>query len=163
MIDVTLEGVSEPYKPEATIQILHDCDDFGDFGIRSADNVVWASDGMIYIHEDKATRRNYFGGDTDRDASTWRINPDNPDDREVIATVDRSVILPAGAQDNQQQTLAAWECCGRIGVSALFSTDPGELLMITAVQAHSVQGGALGNHRDLAQGGQLVMLSKKRG
>jgi hypothetical protein len=148
------------FTPTARIEILHDCDDFGDHGIRSADNVCWASDGMIYIHEDKATKRNRFGGSTERESSTWRINPEDPDDREVVAIIDRSVVLPTGAQDGQKRSLGAWECCGLIDVSALFTTLPNELLMITAVQAHSVRGGPLGDHKGLVQGGQLVMLSR---
>jgi secreted PhoX family phosphatase len=161
LIDVTLEGESEPYKPAATIQILHDCDDFGDFGIRSADNVVWASDGMIYIHEDKSTKHGDFGGESKREASTWRIDPENPEDYQLIAVVDRAAVLPADAQDKYPNKLGQWECCGLIDVSALFNAAPNELLMITAVQAHSIRGGSLGGKSDLVQGGQLLMLARK--
>ena len=36
----------------AKLTILHDADDYGDYGIRSADNLVWATDGYIYVQED---------------------------------------------------------------------------------------------------------------
>ena len=61
--------------PLAVLTILHDGDDFGDYAIRNADNVVWASDGMIYVTEDKATKLRAFGSQTGRELSVWRINP----------------------------------------------------------------------------------------
>jgi secreted PhoX family phosphatase len=164
LIDVSLDELpvdpsqGEQY-PRADITILHDCDDFGDKGIRSSDNIVWASDGMLYIHEDKANRRDVFGGETGREASTWRLNPADSDDREVVAVIDRSVVLPEDAEDMQTNNIGAWECCGLIDVSSLFAAKD-ELLFITAVQAHSVRGGSLGDDLDLFQGGQLVMLSR---
>ena len=148
-------------KPRATLRILHDCDDVGDFGIRSADNVVWATDGMIYIHEDRATKLNEFGGESGRDTSTWRINPEDPEDCAVVAIVNRSVVLPRDARDEKAGELGPWECCGLIDVSAQFGSG-GELVMVTAVQAHSVRGGSLGGEDDLVQGGQLVLLTRAK-
>ena len=159
VMDVALNPTGKGFNPTAEIRILHDCDDFGDQGIRSCDNVVWASDGMLYIHEDKANKVNKFGGETGIEASTWRIDPNDPEDRERIAVLDRSVVLPANARD-KNRVIGAWECCGLIDVTALFAADPDELIMLTAVQAHSIRGGDLGGNTDLFQGGQLVLLTK---
>jgi secreted PhoX family phosphatase len=161
LIDVRFDPEASDLGPAAAITILHDCDDFGDQGIRSADNVVWASDGFVYIHEDKATKKGEFGGETGRESSTWRIDPQNPDDREVIAVIDRSVVLPENARDRKADQLGAWECCGLLDVSAQFGAG-NELLMITAVQAHWIRGGDLGGADDLFQGGQLILLSKRQ-
>ena len=159
LIDIQLGDVKGTPEPAANIRILHDCDDLGDYGIRSADNVVWASDGMIYIHEDKATKLNDFGGATGRESSTWRIDPANPENPEVIAVIDRAAVLPPDAQDINPKSLGAWECCGLLDVSKQFSAPANELLLITAVQAHTVRGGPLGDSKDLVEGGQLILLS----
>jgi len=161
VIDVQLNEEDIELPPDASLTILHDCDDFGDEGIRSADNVVWASDGMIYIQEDKANKINQFGGETGREASIWRINPEDQRDREVVAIIDRSVVLPSDAEDMKPDEIGAWECCGLLDVSEQFGTSK-ELLMITAIQAHSVRGGSLGDEMDLFQGGQLVLLNKRK-
>jgi secreted PhoX family phosphatase len=147
-------------QPSANIKILHDADDFGDHGIRSPDNIVWAHDGKLYIHEDKATKLNKFGGETGRESSTWCIDPLKPDDFTLIATIDRSVVLPPDASDKRAQAIGAWECCGLIDVSDLFTNAAVELWFITAVQAHSIRGGSLGGRDDLVQGGQLVLLKR---
>lgn len=161
VMDIDLNEGAAGFDPTAQIRILHDCDDFGDEGIRSCDNVVWASDGMLYIHEDKANKVNEFGGKTGIEASTWRIDPNNPDDRERIAIIDRSIVLPENARD-ENKNIGAWECCGLIDVSAQFDAAPDELVMLTAVQAHSIRGGDLGDESDLFQGGQLVLLTKAK-
>ena len=161
-IDTRIESGGERPRLTATLTILHDCDDFGDYGIRSADNVVWASDGMIYIHEDMANKLNTFGADSGREASTWRLDPADPRAYTRIAEIDRSVVLPADSRDIRAGATGAWECCGLIDVSDLFAPGGQELLFITAVQAHSIRGGALGGRDDLYQGGQLILLSGTR-
>jgi secreted PhoX family phosphatase len=161
LIDVQLNHEANELRPSATIRILHDADDFGDHGIRSPDNVVWASDGMIYIHEDKATKLNRFGGETGRESSTWRIDPENPNDYEVIALIDRSAVIPTDARDVRAKELGAWECCGLLDVSRQFDAPNDELLLVTAVQAHTIRGGAIGGRDDLVQGGQLILLSRR--
>jgi hypothetical protein len=159
LIDMQLELIAGEIHPAATIRILHDCDDFGDYGIRSPDNVVWASDGMIYINEDSATKKHRFGGETGREASTWRIDPANPDDYQLIAVIDRSAVLPTDARDIRAKALGAWECCGLLDVSTQFNAPANELLLINAVQAHTLRGGALGGSEDLVEGGQLILMA----
>ncbi len=155
LIDITVHAEGA----DATLRILHDADDFGDYGIRSADNVVWASDGMIYVQEDKATKIRPFGSQTGRDASIWCIDPADPDDYRVIAVVDRSAVWPPDARDRRASELGAWESSGILDVSAQFGTGD-ELVLLATVQAHSVRGGSLGGMNDLVQGAQLLLLSK---
>jgi secreted PhoX family phosphatase len=147
--------------PAARITILHDSDDIPGRGIRSADNVVWASDGQIYVQEDDATKTADFMVPTGREASIWRINPNDPDDRGVIATIDRSVILPADARDVRADNPGMWESSGILDVSREFGARD-ELLLLATVQAHTIRDGSLGKALDLFQGGQLVLLSRKR-
>jgi hypothetical protein len=150
----------------ATIAIVHDADDFGDFGIRSPDNLVWASDGMVYVQEDRATKRNKFGKASGREASVWRLDPTVPKDYERIAEIDRSVVLPADAKGWMYYWMffrvGAWESSGITDVSQQFGVWPAELLLLASVQAHSVKGGAIGGKKDLVQGGQLVLLVRPR-
>ncbi len=162
LIDVRIILDGDSPSATARLTILHDGDDFGDFGIRSPDNVVWASDDMIYVQEDKAARRHEFGGESGREASTWVIDPENPSDYRRIAEIDRSVVLPADARDFAHMVHGTWECTGLIDVSREFGAPADELLLITAVQAHTIRGGSLGGRRKLFQGGQLVMLSARR-
>ena len=159
LIDIRIEVADIP-SATGRITILHDTDDFGEAGIRSPDNVAWASDGMIYVQEDNATKINEFSKLTGRETSVWRIDPDHPEDRSVIATIDRSVILPADARDIKADEPNTWESSGILDVSAQFGVDD-ELLLLTTVQAHTLRGGALGGGRDLFQGGQLLLLSRK--
>ena len=160
LIEMHFDQENSELQPSANIRILHDTDDFGDHGIRSPDNIVWASDGKLYIHEDKATRLNRFGGETGRESSTWCLDPMEPQNFELVATIDRSVVLPADARDTRAKAIGAWECCGLIDVSDLFADSPDELWFITAVQAHSIRGGSLGGQDKLVQGGQLVLLKR---
>ena len=120
LIDMMFETTDDTLRPSATIRIIHDADDFGDYGVRSPDNVVWASDGMIYVHEDKATKLHPFGSQTGREASTWQIDPRDPSRYRRIAEIDRSVVLPEDARDLSAKERGAWECCGLIDVSAQF-------------------------------------------
>jgi len=160
LIEMHFDEENGELQPFANIRILHDTDDFGDHGIRSPDNIVWASDGKLYIHEDKATQLNSFGGETGRESSTWCLDPIDPKNFELVATIDRSVVLPADARDTRAKAIGAWECCGLIDVSDFFSDAPNELWFITAVQAHSIRGGSLGGQDQLVQGGQLVLLKR---
>lgn len=144
---------------QATLEILHDADDYGDYGIRSADNVVWASDGMIYIQEDKATKLRPFGAQTKRNASVWQLNPSQPDEYRLMAVVDNSAKWPADARETKPDELGAWESSGILDVSAAFGARD-ELLLLATVQAHSVKGGSLGGQDDLVQASQLVLMSK---
>ena len=159
LIETQIE-VTDELSARASMLILHDCDDYGDYGIRNADNLVWASDGMLYIQEDKATKLRHFGGQTGREASIWRLNPEQPTDYSLVATIDRSSIWPRDARDILPRELGAWESSGILDVSAQFGAG-NELLMIATVQAHSVRGGSLGGRSKLVQGAQLVIMSRR--
>lgn len=141
----------------ARLEILHDGDDFGDFGVRSPDNLVWAGDGRIYVQEDAAVKRARFAAASGREASIWRIDPNRPDDYARIAVVDRGVLLPAGATDRKAGVPGAWETSGIIDVSHWFA-GPGEIALLATVQAHGIDGSAVGGRTDLVQSGQLVLL-----
>jgi secreted PhoX family phosphatase len=160
LVAVRFEAAGNELRPTATLSILYDADDFGDHGIRCPDNVAWASDGLIYVTEDNATKVHVFGAQSGREASIWTIDPVNAENRRRIAEIDRSIVLPADARDARSDERGAWECSGLIDVSAEFGAAD-ELLLLTAVQAHSIRGGALGGNDELVQGGQLLLLSRK--
>ena len=143
----------------ATLTILHDADDYGDAGIRSADNLTWARDGMVYVQEDKATRRARFGSNG-IEASVWRIDPGNPADYQRIAVIDRSVLVPPGVRDTKAGRIGAWETSGIIDISGPLGVTPPGLALLLSVQAHGVRGGPVGGKRELVEGGQLVLLTR---
>jgi hypothetical protein len=161
LVDVRFEAAGNELRPMATLSILYDADDFGDHGIRCPDNVAWASDGLIYVTEDNATKVHVFGAQSGREASVWTIDPADRERRQRIAEINRSVVLPADARDMRPNDRGTWECSGLIDVSAEFGAAD-ELLLLTSVQAHSIRGGALGGSNELVQGGQLLLLSRKR-
>jgi hypothetical protein len=146
----------------ARLRILYDADDFGDTGIRSPDNLVWAVDGMVYVQEDKATRRARFGAISGREASVWRLNPDNPEDRQRIAEIDRFVLMPPGSADRKAGEFGAWESSGIVDISGPLGAWPDELVLLLSVQAHGLGGGAIGGRDGLVEGGQLLLLSRPR-
>ncbi|MDR4506890.1 MAG: DUF839 domain-containing protein [Candidatus Brocadiaceae bacterium] len=143
---------------DASITILHDCDDYGDFGVRSPDNLTWASDGYIYVQEDKSTKTGVFGGDSGIEASIWRIDP-NTSDFVRIAVMDRAVVAPAGSTDSDPSDIGDWESSGIIDVTKLFNTLEGETLFLFNVQAHSIRDGLI-EENNLVQGGQLLFLNR---
>lgn len=145
----------------ATITILHDADDWGDLGIRSPDNLTWAGDGMVYVQEDKATKRARFGRDSGVEASVWRIDPTQADDYQRIAVIDRSVRVPAGVRDRKAGQFGAWESSGIIDIAPQLQQASPALLL--TVQAHGLRGGPVGGRGELVEGGQLLLLSRKRG
>ncbi len=149
---------------KAAITIIHDTDDFGDFGIRNPDNLVWAADGMAYVQEDRATERNKFGKTSGREASVWRLDPAIPEDYQRIAEIDRAVVSPANAKGWMFYLMyfrvGAWESSGIVDASRQFGAWPDELLLLLTVQAHSLRGGSIGGRKDLVQGGQIVLLSR---
>jgi secreted PhoX family phosphatase len=161
LVDVRFATEGKGLRPTATLSILYDADDIGDHGIRCPDNVAWASDGLIYVTEDNATKVHVFGAQSGREASVWTVDPANFENRQRIAEINRSVVLPADARDVRPDERGTWECSGLIDVSAEFGAAD-ELLLLTSVQAHSIRGGALGGSNELVQGGQLLLLSRKR-
>ncbi len=158
LIDIDFSNLS------AKIDILYDGDDAGggqfsdsDFGLRSPDNLDWADNGMIYINEDRSTKNNTFGGVSNIEASIWELNPNNGQ-LTRIAVVNRSV-LPPGQTDSDPDDLGDWETSGVLDVTGLFDTQPGERLLITNIQAHSIYDGII-KSEGLIQGGQMVLMSK---
>ncbi len=143
----------------AQIRLLYDSDDTQDRGIRSPDNLVWASDGRIYVQEDMATKRARFGAETGREASIWSLDPANPAQPALIATIDRTAV-PPGATDAKAGKIGEWESSGIVDVSRQLATAPGELVLLANVQAHSVTDGAVGGRDNLVQAGQLLLLTR---
>lgn len=144
----------------ATLTILHDADDYGDFGIRSADNLVWASDGNIYVQEDRSTSpASLFGAASGREASIWQLDPHTLA-FEQIAEMDRTAVAPTGSTDSAVGDIGNWESSGIIDVTHLFPTAEGELLFIATLQAHSVRDGMIADN-NLVEGGQLIFISHR--
>lgn len=144
----------------ARLTILYDGDDYGDAGIRSPDNLSWASDGLAYIQEDKATKRGSFGRSSGIEASVWRLDPLHPEAYQRIAVIDRSVLLPSGVRDAKAGEFGAWESSGVIDVSPQLQLPPERLRLLLTVQAHGIFNGAIRGRRGLVEGGQLLMLSR---
>ena len=147
----------------ADLIIVHDADDLAepDEGIRSPDNLEWADNGKIYIQEDRSTSPStLFGGTTGIEASVWELDPVT---RGIsrIGVVDRSVVVPAGSTDGGAGDIGNWETSGILDVTNLLPTEPGEILLIGAVQAHGIRDGLIGDNPLLDEGGQLFILSKK--
>lgn len=158
-IDASFETSDDgQQQPLATLTILHDGDDYGDRGIRSPDNLTWAGDGMVYVQEDRATRLARFGGETNIEASIWRIDPDRPDDYARIAIIDRSALAPPGVRDRKADRLGAWETSGVIDIAPQLGRDSPALLL--TVQAHGLGGGPVGGADQLVEGGQLLLLTR---
>lgn len=144
----------------AVLTILHDADDHGDFGIRSADNLVWATDGNIYVQEDRSTSPgSLFGSASGREASIWKLDPQTFA-FEQIAEMDRTAVAPTGSTDSAVGDIGNWESSGILDVTHLFPTADGELLFIGTVQAHSVRDGVIADN-NLAAGGQLILISHR--
>jgi secreted PhoX family phosphatase len=164
LIDVEFkynQGRGNQLNADAILKILHDADDYGDFGVRSADNLVWSENGYIYIQEDRSTSPSLlFGADSGREASIWKIDPATGAFTQV-AEMDRSAVAPAGSTDGDPDDLGDWESSGILDVTDLFETAPGETLLLGTVQAHSIRDGLIGGDTNLVQGGQLIFVSNK--
>lgn len=153
-----------PGKILASLTIVYDGDDSGagqfmhpDAGLRSPDNVVWSSDGDIYVQEDRATPA--FGSVSGREASIWRIDSSRGSAVRV-AQIDRAAV-PAGQTDTLATEIGAWESSGIVDVTDLFGAMPGQRIFLATVQAHTLVGPALGGAgqpQDRVEGGQLLML-----
>jgi hypothetical protein len=149
------------------IKILYDGDDSGNgqftapqYGLRSPDNLTWASDGMIYVQEDRAVssalRPTWAEGG---EAKLWSLDPATGE-ANLVAQVDRSAV-PDGQTDVDPNDVGDWETSGVLDVTDLFHTKKGEVLLIADVQAHSLRGGII-DSEGLVEGGQLLFLSTAR-
>ena len=119
--------------------------------LRSPDNLTWASDGLIYVQEDRATGADWGT----EEASIWQLDPTQPGDAQRIAQIDRTAV-PDG-QIDAGGGLGAWETSGIIDVTHLVKTDATVALLYN-VEAHSITGGSIAD-QGLVQGGQIGMLT----
>ncbi len=159
LIDVQfVEGVDRTLAAEARIRLFYDSDDTGDRGLRSPDNLVWASNGRIYVQEDRATKRATFGADSGVEASVWAMDPGGILAPRRIAIIDRSAV-PTGSTDSKAGDFGAWESSGIIDVTQLLGGAPGEILLLANVQAHGVTDGPVGGSGSLVEASQLLLLS----
>lgn len=152
LVDVSFRR-GQPKAAELTV--LYDGDQaYGAVGIdamlRSPDNLTWASDGKIYVQEDRATDADW--GTVE--ASVWQLDPKRPGKATRIATVDRSAV-PAGQVDVGGE-VGTWETSGIVDVTSQLRTGS-RLTLLLGVQAHSVTGGTIADD-GLVQGGQLALL-----
>ena len=163
IIDVKLnKGDTKKNKISANLRVSFDGDDANgnglahpDFGIRSPDNLTWASNHFAYIQEDRSVGG--FGDESGEETSIWRLKTQNGSILRV-AQMDRSAI-PTGQTDFAPSDLGNWESSGIIDASALFGEKKGDLLLFN-VQAHSLNGGIIATE-NLAQGGQILFLKSK--
>ncbi len=162
LIRMQLAAAGQELQASARLEILHDGDDTEDFGIRNPDNLVWATDGQVYVQEDKATTLASFGKASGREASIWRIDPYHPRNYARIAEINRAAALPAGAVDGRAAQVGGWESSGVLDVSEVFGVLSEALLLLVTVQAHGVTGGPIGGRHELVEGGQLLLLSRPR-
>ncbi len=162
LIDVSFgRDAAGELEARARVEILYDADETADRGIRSPDNLAWASDGALYVQEDPATRRARFGAESGIEASIWRIVPGPAATPQRMAVIDRAAV-PPGASDSAAGRLGAWESSGILDISLLLGAGPPALELIATVQAHTVTDGPIGGGGDLVQAAQLLLLSRPR-
>lgn len=163
VIDVKInKGAIKKNTISTNLRISFDGDDAAgnglshpDFGIRSPDNLTWASNHFAYIQEDRSVGG--FGNESGEEASIWRLKTQSGSILRV-AQIDRSAV-PTGQEDTDPLDLGDWESSGIIDVSQLFGEKKGDLLLFN-VQAHSVKGGII-DTENLVQGGQILFLKSK--
>jgi len=159
LIDVEfVAGSAGSLAAEARIRLFYDSDDTGDRGLRSPDNLVWASDGRIYVQEDRATKLARFGAGSGVEASVWSLDPAGTAAPRRIAVIDRSAV-PAGSTDSKAGDVGAWESSGIVEVTPWLGSVPGEILLLANVQAHGVTDGPIGGSASLVEASQLLLLS----
>ena len=159
LIDVDFSSFQPGSDIPARVTIAYDGNDLDkkDNGIRSPDNGVWASDGLIYVQEDKS-----FGGfclSSGQEASIWALNPDTSV-AERIYQMDRSAV-PAGQVDISPSDCGNWESSGVIEVTHLFDDHGCNPLLLANAQAHSLRFTDPALSAALVQGGQLFFLCKQ--
>lgn len=163
LIDVTFgRDADGGLEAAAELRLFYDGDESADRGLRSPDNLVWSSNGWIYIQEDRATKLARFGAESGREASVWALDPAGAEPPSRIAVIDRRVV-PAGSTDSKAGELGAWESSGIVDVTRLFGGKPGEVLLLANVQAHGVTDGPIGGPHGLVEASQLLLLFKGAG
>jgi hypothetical protein len=145
----------------AQLVIVNDPDSLAvpDSSIRSADNLIWARDGKAYIQEDRSTSpSSLFGAVTGVEASMWQLDLVTRKETRILE-IDRSAV-PVGQIDGAPNDKGNWESSGVIDVTGMLPTFPGERLLMINVEAHSLTGGTIGGSALLAEGGQILLVSK---
>jgi hypothetical protein len=158
LIDISFTPDRGGLAARARIRLFYDSDEAADRGLRSPDNLVWASDGRIYVQEDRATKRATFGADSGIEASIWALDPTQASAPRRIAVIDRSAV-PRGSTDSKRGEIGAWESSGIIDVTRLLGGTPDEIVLLANVQAHGVTDGPVGGADDLVEASQLLLLS----
>jgi hypothetical protein len=161
LIDVAFSADAGGLAAAGRIRLFYDSDELADRGLRNPDNLVWASDGRIYVQEDRATKRAVFGADSGLEASVWALDPAGMSAPQRTATIDRGAV-PVGSTDSKASEIGAWESSGIVDVTALLGGAPDEVLLLANVQAHGVTDGPIGGPHQLVEGGQLLLLSGGR-
>lgn len=121
--------------------------------LRSPDNLVWASDGSIYVQEDRATDADWGT----EEASIWQLDPAVPGFAQRIAQVDRTAVPDDQIDTDVPPSVGTWETSGIVDVTDLVKSDAGVALLYN-VQAHSITGGTIADN-GLVEGGQLGLLT----
>ncbi len=159
LVDVNFrEDADAGLLADADARLFYDSDESADRGLRNPDNLVWSSDGSIYVQEDRATKLARFGAESGREASVWALDPTGSRPPTRIAVIDRRAV-PAGSTDSKAGELGAWESSGIVDVTRLFGGAPGEVLLLANVQAHGVTDGPVGGSQGLVEASQLLLLS----
>ncbi|MBK8845525.1 MAG: T9SS type A sorting domain-containing protein [Bacteroidetes bacterium] len=148
---------------EASLKVVYDGNDAGgglfsgpDFGLRSPDNLTWASNGMVYLQEDKSVTG--FGLTSGMEASVFELDPMSGAMARILE-MDRNAV-PFMQSDVAITDLGNWESSGILDVTNLFETKPGEVVLLFDVQAHSAANGLINGSANLVQGGQLCLATK---
>ena len=130
--------------------------------LRSPDNLDWADDGFIYAQEDRSNGSIFGGGAVNQyEASIVRIDPATGDISRV-AEMNRAAV-PFGQTDSAPLTdVGNWESSGVVDVSSLFG-EAGGSTFLADVQAHGIRPLISESGKNLAEGGQLFVLTGPTG
>jgi secreted PhoX family phosphatase len=151
-------NLSDQANPAGILRILYDSNADPAKALRNPDNVVWSSDGFIYVQEDRATDELFTAADraNKKEASIIRIDPATGEVMRV-AEIDRSAVAPAGSLDTKSDDIGNWESSGILDVSQLFGLQGGSLFLAD-IQAHSITDGMVFT-KGLVRGGQLLYIA----
>jgi hypothetical protein len=143
-------GGALPSTVPAVLSILLDADEapVPDLGVRNPDNVLWSSDGGIYVQENRAVDLGSFGSVSGRDASLWQVDP-----------LGGAPLRIGEVDQGRGGVFGAWESSGVIDVTDHFDVAPGERLLLLTVMAHTVKGGTIAAE-GLHEGGQVLFLAR---
>jgi hypothetical protein len=155
-------GLLLPGATTTALQVLVDSDRLTGLdrqnGIRNPDNAVWASDGQIYLQEDRSLPSGIANGAFGaQEASIWAVDPLTGASSRW-AQIDRSAVPVAyGQSDSAPADVGNWESSGILDLAPIYGAAPGSLFLAN-VQAHSLGSGNLAGSGYLVEGGQLLFL-----